>query len=553
MNTIFDILDTTKELNVLVVDDEPSVRNYIHDAIHDKFNLVVKAENGLEGLELFKKGRFDLIITDQKMPRMTGIAMIKEIRKITPDVPIIMITAYTETDILLDAINMRVEQFLIKPVMIDVLYKAIISALGMVIAKKKMQMEREMEVLRFKEQFNTLQKKMALKKQHILTRNDLYYKKITSKSGQTWFINTKYMPYDILSGDFYSIRLVDDGVVLIIFIDAMGKGLSAFVSSAIVTAFLNNEIDRLKDKKQFDITQLINNLEYFMIKQLSEDEAVCISLLLLDLNNEDAQILNCGMPPAFVISSDKQVMKIHQDYMPIVKMDNICIKNRFSSKDASKIVLMSDGLYEPSKEDTITQYLLNSSFISILADKVKTGLHKVEDDMTIIFIKRFNPTPLWEKSFEIMAKIDEVHKLLSELEMVLIEMELNMQFVVETLSAVNEMLMNAYEHGSLGIGRIEKNRLLKLGNYEGYIREREKEISKMIYLDVKRYNEDDVDYFTFTVRDEGEGFDTMIIKETITDLDTLNYRGIKITKGLVDEFYYNNIGNEVILIKRHLK
>lgn len=552
MKSLSDILDTTKGLNVLIVDDDQLVRDFIYDAIKDKFNLAVRAVDGTEGLESFKKGRFDLVITDQKMPRMTGISMIKEIKKINPDVPIIMVTAFTETDIFLDAINLRVEQFLIKPILIEALFKAITSALAGVIARKKRMMEQDMDVLRFKEQYNTLQKKMALKKQYALTRNDVYFKKITTQSGQTWFINTKYMPYDILSGDFYSVRLIDSGIVLIILMDAMGKGLSAFVSSAIITAFLNSEIDKLKDEKKFNISNLINRLEYFIISQLAEDESVCLSLLLMDLNTERIQVLNCGMPPIFMISQDGQINKIFQDYIPIVKKTNLAIKNEFSIQGISKILMMSDGVYEPSSEESLTRDLISSPFKAILADKIKNELNKVEDDMTIILIKRFNPLPIWKQSFKINARLSNVHRLLTELERVLMDLGLNAKFVAEAMNAVNEMLMNAYEHGSLDIGRIEKNRLLKAGNYEKVLEDRENSVEKTIYLDVNRYNEDNVDYFSFIIRDEGNGFDTIIIKDTITDLYTLNCRGIKITKGLVDEFYYNDKGNEVILIKRYL-
>ncbi|MFQ3574037.1 MAG: response regulator, partial [Thermodesulfovibrionales bacterium] len=78
MNPLSDILDTTKGLNVLVVEDDPFVRSFIYDSISDKFNMVIRANDGLDGLEAFRKGRFDLIITDQKMPRMTGLSMVRE-------------------------------------------------------------------------------------------------------------------------------------------------------------------------------------------------------------------------------------------------------------------------------------------------------------------------------------------------------------------------------------------------------------------------------------------------------------------------------------------
>jgi len=550
MNPLNEIKDITNKLSLLIVEDDIDVRGLLTLALKPFFKKILEASDGLQGLDFFYKTNVDLVITDQQMPKLKGIEMIRKIRSVNPDLPIILITAFTEIDVLIDAINLGVNKFLLKPVLIETLYKTVQEALTSVIAKEKALMEQEYNVLKIKDEFNLLQKKLALSKQRVLTRNDFYYKKIDTVNDSTWLINTKYIPYDILSGDFYSIRVIQNDAIVLTLMDAVGKGLSAFVSSSIITTFLNYYIDFHIDR--FDFLLFTKTLVDYVVKQLTDDEALCIVFLFIDLNKNIMTIVNFGMPPVLAITKKQEPKIFYQDYLPITKCEEITIKNSFTLDDIEKIVLLSDGIYEPQYEDCLIKDLIKSPFKTVFIENVLKYVEKNQDDMSIIFLKKFNLKPKWSKRFSINSKLQSVHSLINDVETLLNEMNLNIQFVVESITAINEMVMNAYEHGSLAISRIEKNRLLKEDIYEETLIEFEQSVDKEILLDIRWYNESDIDYFVYTIKDEGDGFDTQIINDTIVDSDNLNYRGIKITKGLVDEIYYNSKGNEVLLIKRNI-
>lgn len=93
MQEIKDLIQKTQNLNVLFVDDEKDIRNSIK-IFFDKFvkNFYL-ANNGLEGLKIFKEKEIDVVITDIVMPKMDGSEMIKEIKKINPNIFIIIISA----------------------------------------------------------------------------------------------------------------------------------------------------------------------------------------------------------------------------------------------------------------------------------------------------------------------------------------------------------------------------------------------------------------------------------------------------------------------------
>ncbi|WP_027364418.1 response regulator [Desulfotruncus alcoholivorax] len=85
---------------VLVVDDQPGVRRLICEALLDDGRLVEQASNGMEALKKLAKKKYRLILLDIKMPGMNGLETLNEIRKVDSGVPVVMMTAYSELDIL---------------------------------------------------------------------------------------------------------------------------------------------------------------------------------------------------------------------------------------------------------------------------------------------------------------------------------------------------------------------------------------------------------------------------------------------------------------------
>ena len=83
---------------ILLVDDEEDVLDMMHSMLERLGYQVISALNGLEALEIFQKGSkaFDLVITDQTMPKMTGMELIRELRLIRSDIPIILCTGFNE-------------------------------------------------------------------------------------------------------------------------------------------------------------------------------------------------------------------------------------------------------------------------------------------------------------------------------------------------------------------------------------------------------------------------------------------------------------------------
>ncbi|MCK9374343.1 MAG: response regulator [Sulfuricurvum sp.] len=116
-------------IRLLYVEDEAQIRENTRLLFAKFFTDIETAANGEEGLALYKKGAFDLIITDILMPGMNGVVMLQNIKELNPNQPVIVTSACEESSYLLELINLGVAQFLLKPMktdqIIQVLYEVV--------------------------------------------------------------------------------------------------------------------------------------------------------------------------------------------------------------------------------------------------------------------------------------------------------------------------------------------------------------------------------------------------------------------------------------------
>ena len=77
---------------ILVIDDEPGIRGLLAMMLERKGYAVLLAEDGRKGLDLFRRERPDLIVLDLKMPEMDGITVLQDIRAVTEETPVVILT-----------------------------------------------------------------------------------------------------------------------------------------------------------------------------------------------------------------------------------------------------------------------------------------------------------------------------------------------------------------------------------------------------------------------------------------------------------------------------
>ncbi len=100
---------------ILVVDDELLIRDFLTETLRRKDFDVDNAENGLQALQMIKKEPYDLVITDMKMPKMTGLELLKGTMEFSPETLVIIITAFGSIENAVEAMKIGAFNYLIKP------------------------------------------------------------------------------------------------------------------------------------------------------------------------------------------------------------------------------------------------------------------------------------------------------------------------------------------------------------------------------------------------------------------------------------------------------
>lgn len=117
---------------ILIVDDEPIVRESIADWLKDAGYQVATAETGEEALELIEKQDFSVVILDIRLPGKTGIKVLEEVKALKPEIKSIIITAYPTVELATEAKKLGAIDFLIKPIAPDDLERLIRETLASV-------------------------------------------------------------------------------------------------------------------------------------------------------------------------------------------------------------------------------------------------------------------------------------------------------------------------------------------------------------------------------------------------------------------------------------
>lgn len=549
-----------KTLNLLYVEDDEVMRLSVQKRFGGKFSKFIAVSDAESGLEEFAREHYDLVMTDYFLPRMSGLAFTREIRAIKSNVPVIMVTAHTDMEFLVAAINMGVTQFVAKPVQFKVLNNAIMNAVERVVIDnlRSKAKEQEFELLQYKETREAFHNDFARRKEQHLLRDDLRMRYFSPGgrdfNEEGWNFNFLYEAKEPVSGDMYSCRLLSDDRVALIIVDAMGKGVSAAITSAMVVFLFNYLIDVLKGH-DVDLQQILGRSLHFIKSNLLDDEILCCTLAIFDFKDETMTYAAFSMPKIYFETSDCTVTAVPCNNMPIMKFSEDFNIDTLDLKDVVKILIYSDGLNEsitkegPLYGEFIEDDLRRSPFISILENRMRRRVAEFEDDMSVFFLRR----TFWRTSCRREKEVETSFAGLEELTNFIIESlyDLDMNNAARECfcAAFSEILMNAYEHGNLGIGYDLKHRYIMENIYEEKLMEAERSCDKKILARFICCKCCGNEYVVVSVRDEGEGYPSDIFRYALSSTMKFNGRGIKMLERYTDDFFFSEDRREIFIVK----
>ncbi len=160
-----------KNLNILYIDDEENIRINIKKVLLLLCENVFDAQNIEEAKYIIKNQRIDIIISDINLPDTNGIEFIKELRKTDKTIPVILLSAFTDTKYLLEATKLKLVDYLTKPVDFKTLNNSLHTCVEEIIDNSRYMISFKNNI-----QYNVLQKKLFdlnIKEEITLTSKEL--------------------------------------------------------------------------------------------------------------------------------------------------------------------------------------------------------------------------------------------------------------------------------------------------------------------------------------------------------------------------------------------
>ncbi|NOQ29974.1 MAG: response regulator [Helicobacteraceae bacterium] len=551
-------LNYLKSLTLLCVEDNKTTQLLYSSIFEDIVANLFFADDGIEGFEKFNKNEIDIIITDYNMPNLNGIGMIKQIRKIDQNIPIILVSAIEDIDVIIEALNLNVSNFLKKPTTNDDAIKALVNSSKVLMLEDYIEKDRkkEIELLTKHKNYSSYQEELAFQKELNIIKNDFYYQ-MQECPEYTALVDFLYKPLDILSGDSYSARKIDISTSFFFIIDGMGKGVSASLTAMILTSHINNLVDNMIENSNFSLEEIVNDSMKYIQKILLDEEAVAIDYISLNSATNEMEYAKFAMPKFILQDSNENIIYIKSNNPPLSKYQIGAKISKYDVSNILKFLFYSDGLVENEtliKEklyfDFIEQDFVESFLRNDLREKIFEKIDKQEDDITLIFINKINfenrllESKQFNSTMEDMENANEWYTALWE------NISSDTTLVYNAGLVFTELYMNAYEHGNLDITKDQKEKLLEEDIYFETLLEKEKIVDKKIDVEVYKIQYHKYEYIVTKIIDEGEGFDTQTLSDIFRHAYTFNGRGVFLSRESSVGIYYTKKGNSVLFFHK---
>jgi phosphoserine phosphatase RsbU/P len=342
-----DLAAEQADIRILYIEDDESLRENTLRLMHSFFTTIDSAGNGLEGLEKFREGVYDIVISDLRMPIMDGIEMVGHIKEINNDQLIIITSAHDETDYLLKLIAMGVESFILKPLDVEQFLSVLIKTLRIINLRKletdyKRQLEETVQqrteelsdVNRKLEEYNlTLEQKVSQRTAELnqsLTEIERANKKVMDSIEYAKMIQASLLPNmadikqhlpdsffiweprDIVGGDIYYTDFFEDSFIISL-IDCTGHG----VPGALMTMIASSGLRRIiRDEQQRDPAEILKRLNFFIKTSLqqdtthaSSDDGLEAGVCLFDLRTKTLTYAGSRLPLVTILEDEVEIIK----------------------------------------------------------------------------------------------------------------------------------------------------------------------------------------------------------------------------------------------------
>ncbi|WP_196138459.1 response regulator [Aliikangiella sp. G2MR2-5] len=390
---------SSTQTRILIIDDEKLVRESIAIYLEDSGYLVLEADDGRKGVELFCEFNPDLVLCDLRMPEIDGLEVLKSISELSPKTPIIIVSGAGQIHDVVEALRLGARDYLVKPVSdLAVLENAVCNALNQQQLEKENQLYRdELEAANSELERNL---ELLQQDQEAGRRAQLQLLPEPDASLQGYKFRHVIIPSLNLSGDFIDYFSISERYLGFYIADVSGHGAAAAFVTMTLKSLVNQPLRQFRIGEN-EIVISPSKFLHYLNKELIDanlGKHITIFYGVLDCDSNQLTYSVAGQYPAPVVINNQQVSVLNSCGFPVGLFEWANFENETITVGKNfKLVMVSDGWLElvseengPAGEEFLVNYLhTNSITIDNLMKPVRQYPEdNLPDDITVFIITK---------------------------------------------------------------------------------------------------------------------------------------------------------------------
>ncbi len=359
---------------ILVIDDEKTILDNIKFVLELDNNEVITFSSSVEGLDFFKKNYsiIDVVLTDMKMPNISGMEVLRKIKKTMPEMGVIILTGHGDLENAIQAMKEGAFEYLKKPVTADNLAIAINNAVN----KKNLLLENARIHRELLEHKNYLQGLHDSAEKILI---NMLPKKLPNISGFNFAV--EYKSCDSVGGDMYDVADIGDYICFYVF-DVSSHGILASVISTIIKSFLQNIEYNYKqgiNKRRFP--EIVLDLNMVLLSNTARNVFATLLLGFIDKESKTLYTVSAGHINQYIVRKNGSHIPLESTGPILGAFEDStysCCVNQLYQYD--RIWLFTDGLIEATPdeetasfgEDLLLSQLKGNTSTTLAGNLVKT-------------------------------------------------------------------------------------------------------------------------------------------------------------------------------------
>ncbi|WP_119968732.1 fused response regulator/phosphatase [Shewanella japonica] len=330
---------TPKRLSILLVEDTFSERYYIASLLQsfqpDDIEFeITQCEDGLTALDTCKLHDFDLIISDWRMPNMTGVELCKRLKASNNPAFFLLLTGNDKTEDMVYAMETGADDYITKPFLASVLKVKVLAAVRLIQAKKKILENNQKLEIELNNKQTELEQAATLQ-QSLLPKEDLSF--------DNWHVKHFFEPAAELAGDIFQCFKINEEWIGFYVIDVSGHGARA----AMLSFTLAQGLSPQRMDWQLAPEVLMHRLNLLFDDPANLGQFATVILGKINIKTHQVYMSSAGHPMPLIISkNDVQTLSVPSGLPIGIDKNSQYSTGEYQLYPGEQLLLFSDGVYE---------------------------------------------------------------------------------------------------------------------------------------------------------------------------------------------------------------